>query len=193
MIKLWTFQTAEAYEKLENQGYLIGRRELIEPLFVKAYNWLNQQMMKRIGEPPHEGQYPMWAWHRCDEIDNLERGGHLVPGTRGVRIEFEIDAKSVLLSDFDSWHYVLNHWYLPASESDGDAFELELKQQGLYSLYFKKSLPHNFNQRIEASWDRIFNLTDYSTQATFWKLESDQVLDVKWFTAEDERIDCDDD
>jgi hypothetical protein len=52
------------------------------------------------------------------------------------------------LSDFDLWHYVLNYWYLPESEAEGEEFELELKQYGLSkgSLY-EYCLPQRRKER----------------------------------------------
>lgn len=44
-------------------------------------------------------------------------------------IEFEIEQDSVLLSDFELWHFVLNYWYLPSSLQDIGRFEEELKKQ----------------------------------------------------------------
>ena len=62
---------------------------------------------------------------------DLRSSGHLLKGERGVRIEFRVSDRLILLSDFDLWHYVLNYWYLPESQKDDEAFESELSRRGL--------------------------------------------------------------
>ena len=118
------------------------------------------------------------------------------PGDRGVRIEFAISDRLVLLSDFDLWHYVLNYWYLPESQKDDEDFESELSRRGL-SFYKDKPLRNAvFHRKITESWVRIFDLdwtdrnrgiahprTRKSIQASLWELRRDQVRDVRFFGA----------
>jgi hypothetical protein len=104
------------------------------------------------------------------------------------------EESNVFLSDFSLWHHVLNYWYLPASLKDERGFDREVRAAGLN--YFKtKPLPDPaFHGRIEASWERIFDLSiavrgvtdrprDRSIQATMWVLPLQAVLDIRWFTA----------
>ena len=115
-------------------------------------------------------------------------------GSRGVRLEIELDERRVLLSDFELWHYVLNYWYLPESEEDGESFEAELKGAGL-CFFTEKPLPDpGYHKRIEASWLRIFDLDwsakeiasprkDKQIQAVFGELREENIRSVQYFTA----------
>lgn len=100
----------------------------------------------------------------------------------------------MLLSDFTLWHHVLNYWYIPLSEAEGEAFELELDQRGL-SFFLDKPLPDPlYHERIVQSWERVFDLdwcdpafTDpfeqKAIQATLWELREEQIRDCTYFTA----------
>ncbi len=110
-----------------------------------------------------------------------------------------MDDRRVLLSDFDLWHYVLNYWYLPASERDVNAFEKKLAAVGLsfYKFTHSNPLPHaQYRRKIERSWERIFDVTwadkrrviantpeKKSIQATLWEICLEDVVEVKEFAA----------
>ncbi len=198
-MKLWTIQTKQAWKLLQKQGFLIATDEhIMEKSWLLPYRWMIEQMKKRLGPPPYSDCCPVWGWFQWESskrrCPDLRAGGHLPKNERGVRIEFECSDSEVLLSDFELWHYVLNYWYLPESEADGDAFEAELKKHGL-SFFETKPLPNpKYHERILHSWDRIFDLNwtepDISShrdrksiQVTIWQLSIDQVRNYKHFKA----------
>ena len=154
-------------------------------------------MRSRIGPPPLADSQAIWAWYRwrgSTRKPDLRCAGHLSRGESGVRLEIECPSDLVLLSDFTLWHYVLNYWYLPASEADGVAFESELTHHGL-SFYDQKPLPHDtYHRAIVDSWDRCFapgrpepGISEpdeqESIQATIWEITLDQVRECRPFTA----------
>jgi len=110
------------------------------------------------------------------------------------RLELECPSDRVLLSNFSLWHHVLNYWYLPSSEADGDVFESELASHDL-SFFHQKPVPHDtYHRTIVESWDRVFDLEwnepgiseqkgEKSIQATMWQITLDQVQDCQSFTA----------
>ncbi len=187
-----------AWKILQREQVLFADQRYSEDLFLDAYRWMTKQMERRIESKSEIMSLPLWAWYQWDGIErrkpDLRSSGHLPKGQRGVRIEFEQSATGVLLSDFDLWHYVLNYWYLPRTIAEGDAFEAELSKHNL-SFFEMKPLPvHAYHQRIEDSWNRIFDLdwveeeisepyAKKRIQATFWKLHFDQIKDVQVFTA----------
>jgi len=166
----------------------------------QAYEWLARQMEERLGYRPSERALPLWAWFQCDgaecEKPDLRTSGYLLRGESGVRIEFKISDRLILLSDFDLWHYVLNYWYLPESLKDAEDFDARLARRGL-SYYKTKPLQNEtYHRKIAESWARIFDLdwadskrsiarprARKSIQATFWDLRLDQVRDVRFFKA----------
>ena len=146
---------------------------------------------------------PIWVWqqweNRARRRPDLRAAGHLPKGTRGVRVEIQVQDNCVLLSDFDLWHYVLNYWYLPRTENEGEAFERRLARAGLSPVGCNHgNPPHSarFRREIEKSWERIFDLswTDAghrivfplkkrSIQGTVWELLLTDVVEIKEFTA----------
>ena len=195
---LWTVQSIAAWHALQLSGHLRGDPRYIEDDFLSAYIWMAKQMHERLGFRPSENSLPVWAWYQWQgakrQKPDLRSGGHLPKGERGVRIEIELGDSLVLLSDFELWHYVLNYWYLPSSEEEGEAFELELAKHRL-SFFKTKPLPSPvYHKKIEESWTRIFNTewaeeglactkAEKSLQATFWELSLDHVKSVREFIA----------
>ncbi len=68
------------------------------------------------------------------------------------RLKLECPADRVLLSDYSLWHYVLNYWYLPSSEADGDAFErdiaLPFEEKSIQATLWEITIDHG------AEWTR---------------------------------------
>jgi hypothetical protein len=185
---------------LEKDGLLRADARRVRRHHRRAYEWLARQMEERLGCRPSEKALPLWAWFQCDGATcrkpDLRSSGHLLKGESGVRIEFKVSDRLVLLSDFDLWHYVLNYWYLPESLKDADNFETELSRRGL-SFYRTKPLRNAaFHKKIVESWVRIFDLdwadkersiarprARKSIQASLWELGRGQVSDVRFFKA----------
>lgn len=182
---LWTIQTEEAYREFERTGVLRANEE---HLFCGddlrfAYDWLSNQMVQRIGTPPENVRYPVWAWYQWEgkrKRRDLRCSGYAERGTPMVQITFEADLASFLLSDFDSWHNVLAKQYVVENEADWDSF------------YNMNSNPTQAD--VEPSWECIFDIKRYSPgwdceperksiQATLWQIEMSQVKKVEHFLA----------
>ena len=195
-MKLWTIQTAPAWDLMQQRGCLRGQRSHVDRDFLPAYDWIADQMRERIGKPSSACiSIPIWAWQQYDGIrrkrPDLRSSGHLPTGTRGYRIGFTIADASVLLSDFELWHYALNYWYLPTSESDAEAFDT--CHQNLRCSWSNPPPDQRVNSAIKHSWQRMFDLDWHdpyvtapndqkSIQATLWQLE------VSWVTIVDEFV-----
>ncbi|MDH7578945.1 MAG: DUF3841 domain-containing protein, partial [Bacillota bacterium] len=195
---LWTVQAYDFWEILQRDGVYRTDPSLVDPDFLFAYQWLVDVMKQRIGNPPEDYMFPVWAWYQWRgpkrRKPDLRSGGFIGKREKGVRIEFELEDSQVLLSDFDLWHFVLNYWYLPYNEEDHKRFEEELEKKGI-SYYNQKPLADiDAHQKIVRSWERIFDLSwvdekgyvaypaeEKSVQATFWELRIDQVRKVKEF------------
>jgi hypothetical protein len=196
---LWTIQTENAWREFLSSGVLRSTRErIMEQEWDSPYKWMIRQMEQRIGPPPTPGAFPVWAWLQWENAKrpkpDLRAGGLLLKCESGVRIEFECPDSLALLSDFDLWHFVLNYWYLPESEVEGDEFEAQLAERG-FSFFETKPLPNRvYHDTIVASWDKIFDLdwseseiamprSEKSIQATVWELNADQVRNHDYFMA----------
>jgi len=193
---LWTIQSIQAWNRLDSSGILRAGTRFVDQHFLSAYRWMANRVHERLGDRPSRTSLPVWAWyqwegHRKCQPD-LRATGHLPKGEKGVRIEFEVDASHVVLSDFELWHYVLNYWYLPKSVREGEAFDAELEKSRL-SFFKSKPLPSKkYHQRIEKSWERIFDLewkkkglasskSEKSIQACLWEIRIENVKAVKEF------------
>lgn len=100
-------------------------------------------------------------------------------------MEIEIPDDKVVLSDFDSWHFVLNKVYLNTKCYNEEIYEKDCEWIDSLGLKERKEI-------IEKSWDGIFDLTPLENnwmwrgkyiQATFWSLKKEQVKRI-WFHKE---------
>jgi hypothetical protein len=154
---------------------------------------MSDQMRLRL--PPHHTRVPLWGWYRWQGTKqcrpDLRASGHLARGLPGVRIELELPEDSVLLSDFDSWHCVLNRCFLSLNEQEDETFVRELERTGVEQRW---PYPEPFDLRVVSSWQRIFDLeagdvewrgplSERSIQATFWELTIPQIRRVDIFRA----------
>jgi hypothetical protein len=180
-MRAWTIQTAEVYAALSSGQVWRALHEPAEAGGVPAYRWMTKVMRDRLGPPHSPRQLPVWVWCQWRGIawakPDLRARGHLPTGTRGVRIELEVDESRVLRSDFELWHYVLNGWYLPGSLADERDFDRRPDRR-----------------RIEPSWQRIFDLgwrnsrytaayAAKSIQGVTWELRPGDVRGTTTFNA----------
>ncbi len=125
---LWTIQHEDAWMQLQQAGLLRADPDRVPEDFRRAYDWMAEQMARRIGNPPNGVWYPLWAWYRWEgkhRPRDLRCSGYGERGTPMVQMELEIEESRVLLSEFDSWHTVLSGGYLALDEADFDRFERE--------------------------------------------------------------------
>jgi hypothetical protein len=186
---------------MQEVGYLRGNAVHVEEDWISCYQWMIEQMRLRIKQSHDNAySYPVWAWYQWrndkQKKPDLRSSALLNRGEKGVLIEFEIEQDSVLLSDFELWHFVLNYWYLPSSLQDIGRFEEELRKINL-SFYQQKPLPNEvFHMEIVHSWEKIFDLdwvddeqeitcikSDKSIQATIWEVKLEQIRSVREFIA----------
>lgn len=198
MIEVWSIQNIAAWRVLQRTGVLRTDPAQIDSNFQVAYQWLVTQMHQRIGVAPTGCHFPVWFWyqwrdHRKRKPD-LRSRGYLPAGQEGVRLTLALDERTVLLSDFDLWHYVLNGWYLPDSLADSDAFSVEQAAVALDDTQSTALGKANLQSRIEKSWQRIFDLDWFAPditsprenkviQGVVWEIQLAQVRQVDLFKA----------
>lgn len=191
---VWTIQAEYVWEMLQRDGILYGPETVDDSIeWRTAYDWMVEQMERRIGPRPKPGVYPLWAWYQWDgetrRRPDLRSALHVPGGTKAVRIEFEIAEDQILLSDFGAWHVPLNYGYLALDEAEDAAFEAEL---AAHSLAWEpgQHLPDPaFHAKTLKSWERIFDVdqvdphrwwtepskAEKDIQGTFWSLSLAQV------------------
>lgn len=149
-MKLYTIQSQNAWVEAQHVGFLVGNKEYVWSEFLEPYQWMMDQMSKRLHN--YDGEYPIWLW--CHKPD-LRSSGHLNRGTIGELLEVELEDQEVLLSDFMAWHIVLANSFLSLTEEEDHLYETG-------SLTMKK----------EESWERIFHYNDLRC-FEYWKGPSD--------------------
>jgi hypothetical protein len=148
-IRLWTIQHRDAWSLAERTGILRANGRRVWSSFRPAYGWMRDQMRLRITGAG--GRYPIWAW--AYPKPDLRCAGHLEPGTPGVCIECRAPASTVLLSDFDAWHHVLNESYLSLNDEEDESWESRTGHRRYAELSSAEQA------EIRKSWDRIFDLS----------------------------------
>lgn len=189
-IKLWTIQPLTVWEQLKKNGIFHCDANLAkcmqECAFERAYQWMVKKMRRRIGEAPAGVIYPIWAWHTLEwQHKKPDLRKREFRGYRGkhVCIEIESSEDKVSLSDEVDRHFVLYDSYMPWALNQ-EEFDRQWESF--------EDLPEG-EKRVtkEKSWESIFtvappshnewNQTGRYIQATFWKLNLDQVRSVRHF------------
>jgi hypothetical protein len=172
----------ERLATLQERGVLLpDPSRIAEESLRPAYGWLAARMLERLPPPPG-ATWPLWAWAWYDGFDVSQ------PHERNdefVVLEIRKPPEEVLLSEFHSWHHVLNNWYLPderaadKGEAEYDAFYAEIDALGLPGWQARH--PEEMQTRIEESWLRTLDVrrSDDVVQAAFFSLSSDEVVAVR--------------
>lgn len=160
-IRVWTIQPLQVLVRLAEEQVLYADPHQIPEEFRHAYDWMRDQMWRRIHG--YSGRYPWWGW--ASPCPDLRQSGHLPRGTRGVRLELALAPVEVLLSDFDAWHVVLNHGYLALSENEEEEWDQRFETAVPNRLAWPP--PEPWYADILDSWERIFQL-EVLTASDYW-------------------------
>ena len=72
-----------------------------------------------------------------------------------VLLELEMDTKDILVSDFDTWHCVLNNSYYSTSVKDLDTFYEKHKKDGNITPRGQKILEKSWERCLHHNRDKI--------------------------------------
>ena len=180
-----TIQSQEVYEICKTQTFYadITKSDYYnDQLFISAYKWLISVMETKI-KKPIQAEYPIWGWYKYNGKNKLDLRQHtkFYPHN-SYAITLDIPDDQVLLSDYESWHAVLNKWILHSLDNEKD---FDKNDEHFDEL--RKSDPNKYNELMIQSWYHIFDLTPnvFSSgteiQATFWKIEPEWIIKVKKF------------
>lgn len=172
---LWTIQHKAAYDAMLESGVL---RADEQPLFCQddfrfTYDWMAEQMCRRVRAPPAGVSYPVWAWYQWEGVrKRLDMRTHrrwTTKGTPIVLLTINVPDELVLLSDFDTWHIILNDGYLPLwKHDDREEYTEEEKIRSWENVF---------------CWKESTDLWDApkTTQATFWELKREWVIKAEHY------------
>ena len=187
-MRLWTAQETGFYDDLITNGiaYCTKVCEIaIDNGY--AYEWMAEQMKKRIGLPPLlDIKLPVWAWYQYSSKKKrkpLKSKFENLHDTPCVLMELEVPDNQVLLSDFSLWHIPLNAGHIIKDK------KLSRKIDAYYPCEFS-DFPANLQKVIKDSWEVIFDLrnrdrdlnpkamSNKSIQATLWCVRKEWLVSV---------------
>lgn len=159
-MRVWTILDEKGMSSLEGKGVLRCDAQRVDRDRKRAYAWIAGKLSEKAGPAPKGVRFPMWTWAAWDAgrgrtRPDLRSSCHLPRGTKGFRLELEVDPGRVLQSDFEAWHAVLNGWFLGKDEAEDEGFDAEMKAAG---VRWGWPYPEPFASKVVASWDRIFEL-----------------------------------
>lgn len=171
-MQLWTFQSIDAYRVLQKDGRLIcdiTQSNFADlPEFVRAYNWMAEQMALRIPKP-EDATYPIWAWKRWgghEKCPDIRITDFKYRNTDEVLLTLDVPDSLVLLSDFDLWHNVLNNSIITSDDVEFDYF-------------YEKADEWEKCEMQKRTWPLIFSTQGEYLQACLWELKIEWVQGIK--------------
>lgn len=188
-MRVYTIQTVEFYEELLRNGVVYCNRESECSRDCKVqYDWMAEQMRKRIGEPPLPNiKYPVWVWqqNKSRKRPKPPMSSKNIPNghSEAVMLELDVPDNEVLLSDLNLWILPLNHWAINNRHEDKLLYKkLEEYEKTHGKCYEMHEYPEEIRREIFDSWERVFDLNicdsymvtsrrqNRSIQGTIWLL-----------------------
>ena len=167
-IRLWTCQTPAMFKMVMENGFAYCNQESwLYEKFPKAYKWMAQQMLKRIGKLEIENvKLPLWAWKYYNgksspqprrSIDLFGTGDEEL-----IYMELLIPSNRLLASDFTLWNCAMG------------CLEAEIEDEDSNEDVWEKIFNPDFN---DSEWCvKIWD--ERCIQATFWCLFKEDIVYV---------------
>ena len=131
----WTIQTYDAWILAKETGFLVGKEGFVDTAFLNSYLWLMNQMEKRV--PKYCGEFPVWLYQKKPD---LRYSGYLPKGTRSVLLKANLEPESYLISDFMTWHLVLNNITFTKDDGGLEEIEKEVSWERIFDFEFLKEI-----------------------------------------------------
>jgi len=202
---VYTIQTVAFYEELMRNKIAYCTRESGWCQDCREqYDWMAEQMRKRIGEPPFaEIKYPIWVWlqYHSKKSPVPPMSPREIPDgeSEAVMLELEVPEDTVLLSDLDLWIHPLNGWEICGKREskllnkEKEAYEKEHGKCNQLSDWSPA-----IQSQIIATWKRVFDLDwidpyqaprmrqHRSIQGTIWLLRKEWLRTARIFNHQGE-------
>lgn len=180
---LWSIQPIKVYEQIQKNGrYLVDSR-LSDNFkdFKDSYSWLKEQMSIK-GIKNKNNNEIIWAWHTYNgkhEMSDMKDIRNMFSGDNEVILEIDIPDEEVVLSDYNTWHFVLNNSWIDDSTCEE---EWEKNRSWYESLSFEER-----EHLKKESWQKVFDVEPFISewvikgmyvQASFFELKSENIKQV---------------
>lgn len=157
-IRLYSYQSEHAWDRAEKMGYWSGDPDYIEGEthdWTNPYRWIRDRMAERI--PDFSGDYPMWAWLKRPSTKPKPRRYR---GTgENIRLTIMVPRSRILLSDYDSWHSVLNSSFNCLTEREWDSF---YERYPVHETLMAPNDRARYFIEVEKSWHSCLEFTTYT-------------------------------
>ncbi|HIW71595.1 MAG TPA: DUF3841 domain-containing protein [Candidatus Levilactobacillus faecigallinarum] len=162
---MWTVQPMAVYQQLQRDGVFhcdpTQTWAMDDEYFQPAYQWMANQMTRRIGPAPANVTVPIWAWYRRDWQHKRPDFRYYHDYPDQVCLEVEVPEEQVLLSDCDEWNVIINDGVLMKANTDEEFDvacaryqQMSSKQQTAFKL---------------RSWKRVFEIDPVHDDTGFWQ------------------------
>lgn len=127
-MNLITFQSIEALEFLNNNGYLIcDDSHAPSDKYSSSYKFIIDNMNKNLNNNDNV-KYPIWCWVKCYD-------GIWPPTVKGkkvewfdVKIAFNKKKEDIFITDCRWYSFLLKNMYIPDGIEDKEKFDNKLKE-----------------------------------------------------------------
>lgn len=171
------------FDQHRSPGFTSPRPTVYDLMNQRAYDWMRQQMTKRLSS--YQGHYPWWTWVQWrkerpkPDLRSWDCELHYFPPEQlAVRLELVLPDEQVLCSDFHAWCCILFNEYVARTDAEAEPWE-------------QLALVHHKRELIEHSWETIFDLDESHwdeyrygerrIQGCFEELRIEQVKQVTYF------------
>lgn len=186
-MKVYTIQTVAFYEALMQNGVVYcNRQSWLSGVYNLQYDWMAEQMRKRVGEPPRpEIKYPIWVWYQYISkkrpVPTMSSKDIEKEETEAVMLELEVPDKEVLLSDFSIWHLPLNNGAITYKHVDRQ-LEKELEEyENQHKGYLRvEDYSPGLQKKILKSWERVFDLDACNPNISMRKRQNRAIQGTIW-------------
>jgi hypothetical protein len=180
-IRLWTKQHKGVWRSLSQKGrYTVEKRHIIQAnedmagIFLAVYDWYTGKA-ERLVPRPGDARYPVWC--------SLSAEAALLPDDISDSLELEAPKELVIPVNLNKWSTILNYFYIPADEADGEAHSALLRRYNTNdAVAFMTPFYPQIKREIVASWDRLFEGGDDGQNAyvygTLWELRREWIRSV---------------
>ena len=183
-VNLYTRQHENSLYELKNKGVIQNKRlyvglhmKDISDFFLEKYDYF-VKMASQIVAKPDEISYPIWC--------SVSKENCLKPIHKEVVYAMTVPKSEVIYFDGAKWDLVLNNQYVPLDKDDEKRYEKELKARGAghsFNIFDRKydEMYDDIRDKIVASWERIFEITDRSefvVQANLWQIKEEWIKHI---------------
>lgn len=176
---MWAAQTRQVADAINCDGVSYVKKEFIDKkygevawVFRTAYSFFISRFEQKVARPDF-AESPVWLYK---DPKWASVGGDV------VLFKLSIPKEEILFFDTRKWSKVLNLSFI-GNEKEEDAFEAELKRQGIQDAMdaFSKPFYPLIKKKIIQSWEKLFEISDVEeryVQGAVWCIKKEWIEEI---------------